>query len=166
MRESGIFAQYRLFIFDADDTLRRTTTPGKPCPHTPEEWVLLPRVEQTLKSVSWNAPGSPRLGIASNQDHVGYGHLSAAMARRLLADLAQAATGIEPDHPALQLCPHPAASDCGCRKPKPGMLLAIMRHYRVAPMDTVFIGNHRTDREAAVRAGTEFIWAAKFFSGV
>jgi D-glycero-D-manno-heptose 1,7-bisphosphate phosphatase len=165
MDEPGVFDQYALFIFDADDTLRRTTTPGKPCPHTPEEWALLPGVRETLKPVTWGAPGSPRLGLASNQDQVGYGRLSVEMAQRLLRDLARSATGTEPDVAGLQLCPHTAESECDCRKPKPGMLLTIMRHYRVEPGDTVFIGNHESDREAAARAGTAFIWAAEFFSG-
>jgi D-glycero-D-manno-heptose 1,7-bisphosphate phosphatase len=164
MGESRVFHHYALFIFDADDTLRRTTTPGKPCPHTPEEWVLLTGVRETLTSVTWGAPGSPRLGLASNQDQVGYGRLSLEMAQRLLHDLALAATGAEPDTAALQCCPHVAESGCDCRKPKPGMLLAIMRHYRVEPGETVFIGNHESDREAAARAGTAFIWAADFFS--
>jgi phosphoglycolate phosphatase-like HAD superfamily hydrolase len=44
------------------------------------------------------------------------------------------------------------------------MLFAIMRHYRLAAEDTVFIGNQESDRQAAARAGTAFIWAADFFS--
>jgi D-glycero-D-manno-heptose 1,7-bisphosphate phosphatase len=165
MDEPGIFDRYALFIFDADDTLRRTREPGKPCPLTPEEWVLLPGVRETLIPVIWGSPGSPQLGIASNQDQVGYGRLSVEMAQRLLQDLALSATGTEPNTAALRLCPHTTESRCDCRKPEPGMLLAIMHHYRTDPGDTVFIGNTESDLEAAARAGTAFIWAADFFSG-
>jgi D-glycero-D-manno-heptose 1,7-bisphosphate phosphatase len=165
MADPRIFDHYALFIFDADDTLRRTTVPGKPCPHAPSEWELLPRVRETLSSVTWGSPGNPQLGVASNQDQVGYGRLSMEMAGRLLHDLALAATGTEPEAAALQLCPHTSESGCDCRKPKPGMLVSIMRHYRVVPGDTVFIGNHESDREAAANAGTAFIWAADFFAG-
>src|SRR3954453_1039403 len=84
--EPGIFGRYRLFIFDADDTLRRTIVPGRPCPWRPEDWELLPGVQQILSRPKWNEPGGPLIGIASNQDHVGYGHLSLETARELLRD--------------------------------------------------------------------------------
>jgi D-glycero-D-manno-heptose 1,7-bisphosphate phosphatase len=103
------------------------------------------------------------MGIASNQDHVGYGHLSFQTARDLLRDLARQATGIELSDAALQLCPHRLEIACRCRKPEPGMLTAIMDHYRVDPRGTLFVGNHETDSEAARRAGTAFAWAADFF---
>jgi D-glycero-D-manno-heptose 1,7-bisphosphate phosphatase len=158
-----LFDRYDLVIFDADETLRRTTDPGKPCPHTPEEWVLMPGVRDTLRAVAWGQHGGPALGVASNQDQVAYGYLSLVMARRLLKDLVLEATGITPAEAALQLCPHPAELECRCRKPQPGMLLAIMSHYSTQPAATLFVGNHEVDREAAARAGTDFIWAANVF---
>jgi HAD superfamily hydrolase (TIGR01662 family) len=163
MPDSRIFELYRLFIFDADETLRRTTTPGKPCPHGPGEWVLMPGVREILGRFPWGMADGPRMGIASNQDHVAYGHLTLPMARDLLRDLARSATGFEPADPALQLCPHALDLDCDCRKPKPGMLLAIMSHYHIGPTDTLFVGNHEIDRETAARAGTAFNWSADFF---
>lgn len=163
MLEEKIFDRYRLFIFDADDTLRRTTVPGKPCPHSPAEWALMPGVADLLGRVAWNQAEGPQLGIASNQDQVAYGHLSLEMARKLLRDLARRATHIVPADGALQLCPHPLELDCNCRKPKPGMLLAIMRHYGIGPAETVYVGNHPIDYEAALRAGTAFRWSTDVF---
>lgn len=164
MSDPGILERYALLIFDADDTLRRTVAPGQPCPRTPEEWKLMPGVRETLCRLEWDKPGGPRLGVASNQDQVGYGLLSLDMARRLLHDLVIAATGVQPDDAALQLCPHPLEVQCNCRKPKPGMLLAIMRHYGIGGADTLFVGNDEVDREAAARAGTAFTWSADLFS--
>jgi D-glycero-D-manno-heptose 1,7-bisphosphate phosphatase len=85
------------------------------------------------------------------------------MARELLRDLAHSAANFVPQDAALQLCPHPLESACGCRKPAPGMLLAIMEFYGIEPADTLFVGNHEVDREAAVRAQTAFRWAGDFF---
>jgi D-glycero-D-manno-heptose 1,7-bisphosphate phosphatase len=158
-----VWGRYRLFIFDADDTLRRTTVPGKPCPHAPGEWALMPGVRAVLATVRWDAPGGPYLGIASNQDQVAYGHLTLGMARRLLRDLARSAADFEPPDDALQLCPHPLEQECECRKPNPGMLRAIMEYYRVAPTETLFVGNHEVDRVAAFRAAAGFSWARDFF---
>jgi D-glycero-D-manno-heptose 1,7-bisphosphate phosphatase len=163
MADSDMLRRYRLVIFDADDTLRRTTTPGQPCPHTRHEWELMPGVRNVLRRQAWNQSGSPFLGIASNQDHVAYGHLSLAMARDLLRDLARVATDCLPPDPALQLCPHALEVACTCRKPEPGMLLAIMSHYDVSPDETLYVGNHMVDREAAARAGAAFCWSQDLF---
>jgi D-glycero-D-manno-heptose 1,7-bisphosphate phosphatase len=165
MCNPGIFERYRLFIFDADETLRRTTIPGKPCPHQPGEWELMPGVRETLGGVPWARPSGPQIGLASNQDQVAYGHVSLEMALHLLRDLAVVATGTAPPEPALQLCPHAPEAECECRKPKPGMLLRIMRHYRVEAEATVFVGNSEVDREAAARAGIAFIQAEDLFRG-
>ena len=163
MREADILTRYRLVVFDADDTLRETVVPGKPCPHGPGEWVLRAGVRDVLRRISWSEQMGPHLGLASNQDHVAYGFLSLEMARRLLRDLAAAATGSVPADPALQLCPHPVDRACECRKPEPGMLLTIMDYYGVKPAETLFVGDAEVDREAAARAGTSFMWASDLF---
>src|SRR4051812_43450290 len=116
-----------------------------------------------LSQVPWDDPCGPRLGLASNQDQVAYGFLTSEMARRLLRDLALAATGLAPPDAALQLCPHALDIQCDCRKPNPGMLLRIMEHYGVRPEETVFVGNDSSDCEAAQRAGVSFVWADEFF---
>jgi D-glycero-D-manno-heptose 1,7-bisphosphate phosphatase len=156
-------AGYRLCIFDADDTLRRTTVSGQPCPRRPGEWELMPNVRQVLTRVDWELEGAPAVGLASNQDQVAYGHLSFEMARDLLRQLALAATGRLLPDAALQLCPHSVESHCDCRKPKAGMLHRIMRYYDVAPGETVFVGNSSTDREAANAAGVDFLEAREVF---
>ncbi len=163
MGAADILTRYRLVVFDADDTLRETVIPGKPCPHGPGEWVLRPGVREALQEISWGELMNPHLGVASNQDHVAYGFVSFEMARSLLRDLAIAATGSVPADPALQLCPHPLDRACECRKPEPGMLLSIMTYYGVEPAETLFVGDAEVDREAAARAGTSFMWAADLF---
>ncbi len=163
MTEPDRVGRFQLVIFDADDTLRRTTAPGQPCPHRPGEWELIPGVRETLLQLPWDDPSGPRLGLASNQDQVAYGFLTSEMARRLLRDLAIAATGLEPADAALQLCPHALDSQCDCRKPNPGMLLRIMEYYGVRPEETVFVGNDSSDCVAAQRAGVSFLWADEFF---
>ncbi len=159
-----LLGRYALCIFDADDTLRRTTVPGQPCPRATDQWELLPGVRATLGGIRWNEAAGPCFGLASNQDQVGYGHLSEEMARSLLRDLARAAAAITPPDAALQLCPHRPEAGCACRKPRPGMLRRIMAHYRVGPERTLFVGDSENDRLAAVAAGTAFAEAAEVFS--
>lgn len=156
---------YRLVIFDADDTLRRTLIPAQPCPRAPGEWELIPGVSAQLRALPWGHDGL-RLGVASNQDQIAYGHLTEEMARTLLVDMIGAATGHVPPPAAIQLCPHSLESQCYCRKPEPAMLLRIMSYYGVPAPETLFVGNAPTDQEAARRAGASFAFANDFFDGV
>jgi D-glycero-D-manno-heptose 1,7-bisphosphate phosphatase len=152
----------RLYIFDADDTLRRTTT-GQPCPHGVAEWELLPGVRARLAQIPWS-PRGPYLAITSNQDHVGYGLLSANLARRLLVDLALAAAGPLRPAPFIAFCPHPEGAGCACRKPAPGMLLRALAHFRIPAAEAVFVGDAPCDQEAARRARIPFRHANAFFA--
>jgi D-glycero-D-manno-heptose 1,7-bisphosphate phosphatase len=155
--------RYALWIFDADGTLRLTTTPGRPCPRHAGEWRLLPGVDAALRQVRWNSPGSPSLGIASNQDQVGAGLIPLDTARELLRDMVWQAAGVRLEDPALQLCPHGLGVPCRCRKPQPGMLERLMAHYHTDPSRTVFVGDSTMDRMAAQAAGTAFIAAGTLF---
>lgn len=149
-------ADVRLVIFDADGTLRRTTLPGRVCPYGPDEWELLPGIREALRGVRWGPTGL-RMGMASNQDHVAYGHLSAAMALRLLQDAAEAATGFRPEAGAVRFCAHRMDAGCTCRKPEPDLLHQVLAHHGVSPADAVFVGDAEVDREAARRARVRFI---------
>jgi D-glycero-D-manno-heptose 1,7-bisphosphate phosphatase len=149
----------RVVIFDGDDTLRRTLVPGQPCPHSSAEWALLDGVRACVSSL----PHGLRLGVASNQDHVGYGLVSEAEAHRLLVE-ALAAAGARPvDARAVRLCPHRLDVACGCRKPAPGMLLDIIEYYGCSPCEALFVGDSQVDHDAAERAGMPFCWSHEFF---
>lgn len=155
---------YRLIIFDADGTLRRCTVPGQPCPNRPGEWELIPGVRECLARLDW---GQTCVAIASNQAGVALGYLTAQDAIDMLHATGQAAFGawlpggIATAH--VRICPHRPADGCQCRKPAPGMVLDIMAHYRVAPAETLYVGDMDSDRECAARAGVDFRWAADFF---
>ncbi len=148
--------QVRLVIFDADNTLRRVTVPGRVCPWGPDEWEPMPGLGEALAGVRWGE-GGLRLAVASNQDQVFYGHLSAGMARRLLGDAAEAATGHRPADGALRFCAHAMDAGCACRKPAPGLLIEAMAFHGVGPEATLFVGDAEVDREAAARAGVAFL---------
>ncbi len=153
----------RLIIFDADDTLRRTTIPGQPCPHAPGEWKLLPGVTERLRALYAGNDGLA-LGVASNQDHVGYGIISGQAACDLLRAMVDAALGSVSPPTAVTFCPHPVEARCNCRKPGPGMLLRLMEHFGTEPHRTLMVGNGRDDQKAAARAGVRFMWANTFFA--
>jgi D-glycero-D-manno-heptose 1,7-bisphosphate phosphatase len=56
---------------------------------------------------------------------------------------------------AVFFCPHAPAADCGCRKPRPGMLHEIARRFAVDPAAMIMIGDSLRDLQAAEAAGCQ-----------
>jgi D-glycero-D-manno-heptose 1,7-bisphosphate phosphatase len=52
-------------------------------------------------------------------------------------------------------CPHRPDERCGCRKPKPGLLLQLAHRHGVNLQDAVLIGDARSDLEAGHAVGCE-----------
>jgi histidinol-phosphate phosphatase family protein len=152
----------RLYIFDADGTLRRTTVEGLPCPNEEGQWELIPGVRERLSEIKWGADGA-RFGIATNQGGIGLGYLTFETAHALLVEMVRQAFGIPPPEGSIEICPHAPHAGCPCRKPRPGMLLRLMHRYQVKRRETLFVGDMDRDREAAQRAGIHFLWAHEFF---
>jgi D-glycero-D-manno-heptose 1,7-bisphosphate phosphatase len=152
----------KLYIFDADGTLRRTTVPGQPCPNKHGEWELIPGVKERLAAIDWGPEGA-RFGVASNQGGIGMGYMTHATAHQLLVEMVVEAFGIRPPEGAIEICPHAPHANCKCRKPRPLMLVRLMHRFRVGKSQTLFVGDMERDEEAARRAGVRFLWAHEFF---
>jgi D-glycero-D-manno-heptose 1,7-bisphosphate phosphatase len=152
----------RLYVFDADGTLRRTTVPGLPCPNAPGEWELVPGVKERLARIKWGEGGA-RFGVATNQGGVALGYLSLGRARSLLEEMVLEAFGVRPPPGSIEICAHAPHEGCACRKPEPLMLERLMRRFGVPKEQTLYVGDMERDYEAARRAGTRFLWAHQFF---
>lgn len=155
----------KLYLFDADGTLRRTTVEGQVCPNKPGEWEIIPGVRERLSKITWGEGGA-RFGIASNQGGVGLGYFSYEMAYGLLADMVVEAFNISRPVPpgSIEVCPHAPHANCPCRKPKPLMLVRLMHRFGARRDETLFVGDMDRDQEAARRARVRFLWANEFFS--
>ena len=150
---------YRLILLDCDDTVRRCTVPGQPCPNRPGEWELLPNVKEVLAQY----PLDVSFGMVSNQGGIALHFLTETEAMDLLEDC-WLALGISPERRLYtMLCPHAPRAGCRCRKPQPGMLLALLARAQVLPGEALYVGDQPSDEEAARRAGIDFLYAHEFF---
>ncbi len=59
---------------------------------------------------------------------------------------------------AIFICPHDSADGCGCRKPKPGLLLLGAEHWELSLPDCFMIGDRWRDMDAAAAAGVPGVW--------
>lgn len=149
----------RAVIFDRDGVLIEDV--GFPIRDDQLKWT-----NGAQAALAWLAERSIRCAIASNQSGVARGYFSIQDVHRFndtLLSQAEAAGGaIE----TIEICPHlpggivaPFNVVCNCRKPKPGMLLKILKKLDVAPEEAVMIGDREVDllaARAASVAGAQF----------
>ena len=89
-----------------------------------------------------------RIFVASNQPDIARGFLAASELQRMTEILTRALPIDE-----VVICPHDDADDCACRKPRPGMLLAMADRWNVGLSQSFVIGDSWKDIEAGKRAG-------------
>jgi D-glycero-D-manno-heptose 1,7-bisphosphate phosphatase len=137
----------RLVLLDRDGVLNEDCADHV---RNPGQLVMIPRAAAACARL--NRAGL-KTAIVSNQSGVGQGLLSASMLE-LIHEKLRAALAAEGAHVDLILtCHEPPWSDHERRKPRPGMLLEAMRHFRVPPEETVMIGDQLRDLQAARAAG-------------
>ena len=100
------------------------------------------------------------LVIVTNQSGIARGYYSEADYHALTAQLRQALSAAGCPATAIYHCPHhPAgtvaefAVDCGCRKPRPGMLLQAQREWGLDMAGSIMVGDKAADAEAGRTAG-------------
>jgi histidinol-phosphate phosphatase family protein len=149
----------KLYIFDADATLRRCTVKNQPCPNKPGEWEIIPWAAERLAQIDWSTNG---FGVVSNQAGVSFGYLSKEIAMQMLSKLASDLIGKHPRAGAIRICPHAPDKGCLCRKPQPKMLRDVIDAYDTVNSQTVFIGDLESDKTAAEAAHVSFQWIWDF----
>lgn len=95
--------------------------------------------------------------IASNQSAVGRGIISLKQLK-LIDDYIYLSAGICRSQLIINYCMHTPAENCECRKPRPGLINAILKRKNILPAETIFIGDNETDFEAAKAAQVNFAY--------
>lgn len=87
--------------------------------------------------------------VATNQPGVATGDVESTFLsefhQKLVSDLMKFGVNIL----AVYVCPHHWDAKCECRKPRPGMLLTIMKDFDIRKDRTLYIGDDDRDMEAA-----------------
>jgi HAD superfamily hydrolase (TIGR01662 family) len=147
----------KALFLDVDGTLRRTRS-GEPYPRHPDDLELLPGRREIL--AAWVAAGR-RLFLVSNQSGVASGKLSREAAeagfRRTVELLGVPVADVA-------FCPHPAfPAGCWCRKPMPGLGVALMQRHKLSREHLIVVGDMKSDAEFAAGLGAKFYDAETFF---
>lgn len=132
----------RAVLFDRDGTLIADTPPNR----EPERVALMPGVVEALGLLRER---DVRIGVVTNQPAIGE-------ERATLADVDAIHERIEclgGPIDAWFVCPHRPDAGCGCRKPKPGLILEAARAFWTPVQCCAVIGDIGSDMSAARAAG-------------
>jgi D-glycero-D-manno-heptose 1,7-bisphosphate phosphatase len=117
---------------------------------SPDEWRPIPG---SLEAIALLNRWGWRVVVASNQSGVGRGLFDMdtlnAIHDKMTKNLALVGGRLD----AIFFCPHPADSPCGCRKPKPGMLIEISERFNVDLAGVPVVGDSLRDLQAAEAVG-------------
>ena len=119
-----------------------------------EDFRLLPEFVEALRIVRARRYQAV---IVTNQRAVARGMVSAEDVEGMHRKLRELLSGkYQLDILDVQYCPHDAG-ECDCRKPSPGMLLAMARKHGLDLAASWMVGDAETDIEAGRRAGCRTI---------
>jgi D-glycero-D-manno-heptose 1,7-bisphosphate phosphatase len=118
----------------------------------PAEWKPIPG---SLEAIARLNHAGYKAVIVTNQSGIGRGLFDMdtlnAIHEKMHEALAAAGGRID----AIFYCPHPADSDCDCRKPKPGLFKRIGARLNVNLVGVPAIGDSLRDLEAAAAVGCQ-----------
>jgi transaldolase len=136
-------------FLDRDGVLNRTTVRGDTPypPSTLAEVEILPGVPEALQRLRGRGLA---LVVVTNQPDVARGTQTQSRVEEINQFLAKR-LGLD----AVYTCYHDNADDCGCRKPKPGMLMRAARDHSLDLTKSFMVGDRWGDVAAGAAAGCE-----------
>ena len=119
---------------------------------SPDEWKPIPG---SLEAVARLNQSGSRVVVASNQSGVGRGLFDMAALNAVHTKMHKALAQFGGRIDAVFYCPHPAESQCECRKPRAGLFRQIAERFHVDLVGVLAIGDSLRDLQAAVEAGCQ-----------
>jgi D-glycero-D-manno-heptose 1,7-bisphosphate phosphatase len=139
----------RAVFLDRDGVINRAyVRDGKPYPpDTVAEFELLPGVKEAIAKLK--AAGF-LIVVVTNQPDVGAGRQ-----KREIVDTFHAHIRHELAIDSIKVCYHVDQDNCGCRKPKPGMLLEAAREHDISLGESCLVGDRWRDIAAGQSVGCQ-----------
>lgn len=129
-------------LFDRDGTL----VADVPYNGDPTLVRLLPGVSDAVERLRG---AGVRIGVVTNQSGVARHLITLDQVSAVNHQLEKLVGPID----TWQVCPHGVDDECGCRKPRPGLIQAASHDLGVAPQQCVVVGDTAADLAAAKAAG-------------
>lgn len=118
----------------------------------PQEWKPIPG---SMEAIARLNQAAYRVVVATNQSGIGRGLFDMAMLNAIHDKMHKCCAQVGARIDAVFFCPHPADSDCHCRKPRSGMLEEIAARYNANMKGVPAVGDSLRDLSCAARVGAQ-----------
>lgn len=119
---------------------------------SPREFIFLPG---SIEAIAHLTKAGYSIAIATNQSGISRGFYDEAQLNAIHAKLHTAVERQGGHIAKIIYCPHLPDAGCVCRKPQPGMLLTLAKHFNCSLADVAFVGDRVSDIQAAEAAGAK-----------
>jgi D-glycero-D-manno-heptose 1,7-bisphosphate phosphatase len=119
---------------------------------SPSEWRPIPGSIEAIARLNQNGY---RIAVATNQSGIGRGLFDMATLNAINDKMMELVFRQGGRIDALFFCPHTAAEDCGCRKPRTGMLEEIAARFHTELKGVPSVGDSLKDLQAAESVGAQ-----------
>lgn len=137
----------KLIVLDRDGVINRDS---RDFVKSAAEWLPLPG---SIEAIARLCDAGYTVAVASNQSGLARGLFDRRALRSMHAKLRRLVARAGGRVDRIVVCPHGPGDGCSCRKPKPGLLERLGRHYRVPLTGIPVVGDSLRDIEAAVAVG-------------
>ncbi len=137
----------KLIILDRDGVINQDSDDYI---KSPDEWIPLPG---SLAAIGRLTRAGYTVAVVTNQSGVARGYYDLATLDAMHEKMQQLAAQHGGIIDRIVFCPHAPDEGCDCRKPRPGMLQQLSRHYHMPLNGVTMVGDTLTDVQAARAAG-------------
>lgn len=135
---------FRLVVLDRDGVINHDSDAFI---KSPAEWVP---IDGSLQAIALFTRSGFTVAVASNQSGIGRGLYDRAALKGIHRKMRRAVSKAGGAIGRIVSCPHRPEDACECRKPAPGLLRRLGKHYGVAMRGIPVIGDSVRDLEAAL----------------
>lgn len=137
----------KLIVLDRDGVINRDSDAFV---KSPDEWIPL---DGSIDAVARLSRAGWAVAVASNQSGLARGLFDREALDAMHAKLRNLVERAGGRVDRIVVCPHGPDEGCDCRKPAPGLLLALADHYGRSLDDVPVVGDSLRDLEAAHAVG-------------
>ncbi len=117
---------------------------------TPDEFIPIPG---SLEAIAKLTEAGYSIGVATNQSGVGRGFYTENTLKAIHEKLMQCVEAHGGRIDAIEYCIHIPELHCCCRKPQPGMLIALAKQLQCSLNKIAFVGDRVSDIQVALAVG-------------
>ena len=121
---------------------------------SPAEWIPIPG---SLEAIARLNNEGYAVAVATNQSGLARGFFDVDVLNSIHALMCSRAAAVGARIETVAFCPHGPSDGCQCRKPAPGLLLALARRFGTSLAGVPMIGDSLRDLESAAAVGARGI---------